>query len=84
MIFAIGDANPRAPNGSSVHGGTEGSNPASSSSESGPNRSLLGLETAVERRQRCGFYSEVNIWPSPRCSRVTTSLNIVLGYSAQS
>jgi hypothetical protein len=34
MIFAIGDANPRAPIGSSVHGGTEGSNPASSSGES--------------------------------------------------
>jgi len=27
MIFAIGDANPRAPIGSSVHGGTKGSNP---------------------------------------------------------
>jgi hypothetical protein len=35
-------------------GGTDGSNPAPSSSESGPNRSLLGLETPVERRQRCG------------------------------
>ena len=35
MIFVIGDANPRAPIGSSVHGGTEGSNPASSSAESG-------------------------------------------------
>jgi hypothetical protein len=35
MIFAIGDANPRAPPiGSSIHGGTEGSNPASSSAES--------------------------------------------------
>ena len=28
MIFAIGDANPRPPIGSSVHGGTEGSNPS--------------------------------------------------------
>src|SRR5258708_1718095 len=28
----------------------ESSNPSPSSSESGPNRSLLGLETAVERR----------------------------------
>ena len=34
MIFAIGDANPRPPIGSSIHGGTEGSNPASSSSQS--------------------------------------------------
>ena len=34
MIFAIGHANPRAPPiGSSVHGGTEGSNSASSSRE---------------------------------------------------
>jgi hypothetical protein len=64
--------------------GTESSNPLPSSRESGPNRSLVGLETPVERRQRCGCYSEVNFWPSPRCSRVTTSLSIVLGYSAQS
>jgi len=35
-------------------GGTDGSNPAPSSGESGPNRSLIGLETPVERRQRCG------------------------------
>jgi hypothetical protein len=34
--------------------GTDGSNPSPSSSELGPNRSLLGLETPVERRQRCG------------------------------
>jgi hypothetical protein len=26
-----------------------------------------------ERRQRCGFYSEVNFWPSPRCSRAASS-----------
>jgi len=38
MIFAIGHANPRAPPiGSSVHGGTEGSNPDSSSGESDAN-----------------------------------------------
>jgi hypothetical protein len=37
-----------------AEGGTEGSNPLPSSSESGPNRSLLGLETPVERQQRCG------------------------------
>ena len=61
MIFAIGDANLRAPHRLLRSLRTEGSNPGSSSSESGPNRSLLGLETAVERRQRCGFYSEVNI-----------------------
>ena len=34
MIFAIGDANPRAPIGSSVHGGTEGSNPLPFTGES--------------------------------------------------